>query len=309
MISIIIPCYNTLHFLEKNLDNILEFATFCCGEIIIIDDGSEQNIQEYIYGKKSELIVYYRQSNKGVASARNKGIFLASNDYILFLDSDDYLDFDVLKKYLHEILKYDFTYWGAQKIYPEGTVKKYPTLFKNTHYDLINSLLKREQQIFMGGFCISREIAKSILFDVRFKYGEDLKFIFESILKAKTIFMIDSILLHYVQHSESAINTFNDRRFDSLHAIAAIDFSTQKYNFNDSIQYLLKRDRVVILRTLSTSKSLFEIIEYLQNNHDMARMIEQHFGTSYVAKYKMGLYIVLYKIYVKMRNIFNAIKG
>ncbi|WP_162379933.1 glycosyltransferase [Citrobacter sp. NCU1] len=313
MISIIIPCYNTLQFLEVNLERVIDFATFCRGEIIIIDDGSEQDIQGFIKHKNNAALIYHKQKNKGVASARNKGICLAKYETLLFLDSDDTLDFELLKSKTHELLCNDFSYWGAKKIFPNGADKLYPTKKKDSVFELLRSLLQREQQIFMGGFSVSKKIAETVLFDIKYKYGEDLKFIFESIVKSKTIFMIDAPLLNYVQHAASAINNFNDQRFDSLHAISSINFGIFSEELNDSIEYLLKKDRIVILRTLSISKPLKEIINYSRHNVDMKEVVKQHFGGGAAAVVRMLIYIISYKFYVFMRdnckNKISLIKG
>lgn len=89
-ISIIIPVYNGELFLEECILSIINQPNKNL-EIIIIDDGSTDNSQK-IYNKYLAMdsrIRVFKQKNKGVSSARNKGIFLAKYDYISFLDCDD----------------------------------------------------------------------------------------------------------------------------------------------------------------------------------------------------------------------------
>ncbi|EHK3304285.1 glycosyltransferase family 2 protein [Escherichia coli] len=302
MISVIIPCYNTLHFLEKNLQSVIDFVTFCSGEIIIVDDGSEQNIQEFIDNKKNDKMVYFKQRNEGVASARNKGILLAKYDTLLFLDSDDSLNFSILEDNFNKLISSDFCYWGAKKIFPDGKEKLYLTKRKESSNELLISLFKREQQIFIGGFTVSKKIASSLLFDIRYKYGEDLKFISESILQSENILMIDSPLLNYIQHADSAISNFSNYRFDSLYAISSIKLEPSNQELNSAREYLLKRDRIVILRTLSKSKSLRFIIQYYYTNSDMRNVVKQHFGWGYLGFVNLLAYVVLYKSYRWMHN-------
>ncbi|MFO7665038.1 MAG: glycosyltransferase [Desulfobacterales bacterium] len=86
-VSVIIPSYNRGWILKEAVDSVLsqEFRDF---ELIVVDDGSEDNTSDilYSYGNRIKVI---RQKNKGVSSARNKGINSSSGNYIAFLDSDD----------------------------------------------------------------------------------------------------------------------------------------------------------------------------------------------------------------------------
>lgn len=85
--SIIIPTYNRAPFLKKALDSVMA-QTYRDFELIVVDDGSQDNSREIIsaYGKK---IRYIYQDNKGPACARNTGIKNAGGEYMAFLDSDD----------------------------------------------------------------------------------------------------------------------------------------------------------------------------------------------------------------------------
>lgn len=97
-LSVIIPVYNTQKGLRRCLDSILaqESANL---EIVIVNDGStddcEQIIQEY--EQKFPSIAYYKKEHTGVADTRNFGIEKATGDYIFFVDSDDYIDTELLK--------------------------------------------------------------------------------------------------------------------------------------------------------------------------------------------------------------------
>ena len=74
-------------------------------EIIVIDDGSTDNTPE-ICGK-FDKIIYFRQENKGVSMARQKGLELAKGEYITFIDSDDTMKTDFLERMSSEIINYD----------------------------------------------------------------------------------------------------------------------------------------------------------------------------------------------------------
>lgn len=95
LISIIVPVYNTGEYLSRCLDSILN-QTYKNIEVIIIDDGSTDDSLKIIreYAKRNSAIKYFTQNNSGQATARNKGIKYADGEYIMFVDSDDYVSND-----------------------------------------------------------------------------------------------------------------------------------------------------------------------------------------------------------------------
>lgn len=113
-LSIIVPVYNTEKHLEKCFESIISQNTKDI-EALIINDGSTDN-SELIIKKYTEkypnIFTYYKKENSGIADTRNYGIEKASGKYIMFLDSDDYIDvklFDNVEKYIDkeiDLIKY-----------------------------------------------------------------------------------------------------------------------------------------------------------------------------------------------------------
>lgn len=98
-ISVIVPVYNVQDYLNTCLDSLVE-QDFINFEVVCVDDGSTDNsastLKEYAPSIKNLKII--AQENRGLSAARNTGIRNASGDYIIFLDSDDYLEKGALKK-------------------------------------------------------------------------------------------------------------------------------------------------------------------------------------------------------------------
>ncbi|HIF9375616.1 TPA: bifunctional glycosyltransferase/CDP-glycerol:glycerophosphate glycerophosphotransferase [Photobacterium damselae] len=86
-ISIIITLYNRAHIVSDAINSALE-QDYDDKEIIVINDGSTDNYEAVLSSFKSDIIVY-SQKNKGAGAAKNKGVELATGEYIIFLDSDD----------------------------------------------------------------------------------------------------------------------------------------------------------------------------------------------------------------------------
>ena len=98
LFSILIPFYNSEQYLSRCLNSVLR-QSYSNYEIILLNDGSDDNSREiaYEYKKESSKIRYYENStNKGVAASRNKLVKLVKGDYFIFIDSDDYVNQDLL---------------------------------------------------------------------------------------------------------------------------------------------------------------------------------------------------------------------
>ena len=86
-ISVIIPFYSGVKWLFEAVDSVLS-QTYNNIEIIIINDGSQEDISEFLENY-ADKIIYLYQENKGAASARNLGIDICTGDFVAFIDSDD----------------------------------------------------------------------------------------------------------------------------------------------------------------------------------------------------------------------------
>ena len=151
-ITVIIPAYNCEKYIPEAIDSVLK-QTYQDFELIIVDDGSTDNtreiVKEYI-GKNPNKIRYFYQENKGVSSARNKGIEESKGEFCAFLDDDDYFlpeflekcliylkkndyDFIILKCYYRKIVDGEGNYKLLQYVrddFPKNSQELYKILFK-----------------------------------------------------------------------------------------------------------------------------------------------------------------------------------
>ena len=119
-VSIIIPAYNVGHVISNCLETVVS-QTFKDLEIIVVDDGSTDDTGKIIneYAALDSRIVPFHQENKGVSSARNMALSVASGEYIVFVDSDD----SVTCEYVDELMRwseYDFVTAGYKYQTPDG---------------------------------------------------------------------------------------------------------------------------------------------------------------------------------------------
>lgn len=212
--SIIVPVYNVEAYIGKCLESILgqSYSEF---EIIVVNDGSKDNsgniIQEY--EKKDRRIRYFLKKNGGLSDARNYGIKYVTGDYILFLDSDDYLEKDLLF-HLHEVLeekKVDLVRFSFQKVDEKGNV-----LQKIISDTFLNLEMEKALCKILNQECV--ETAWSYAYRTKFflenefqypkgYYHEDYGLTPYIILKAKDISAFSYVGINYVQRSGSIMNS------------------------------------------------------------------------------------------------------
>jgi len=125
MFSIIIPVYNVEQYLRQCLDSVIH-QDYSDYEIICINDGSTDNSLAILqkYGKKENRIKIIDQENCGLSTARNVGIHEASGNYILFLDSDDWLEPNALQILAAKQYKEDMICFNGRRCFEDGTIEK-----------------------------------------------------------------------------------------------------------------------------------------------------------------------------------------
>jgi len=167
--SIVIPAYNASQFINRTLDSLAN-QTYTHYEIVITNDGSTDNteeiIRQFIVSHKTLPIHLVSQKNKGIASARNNGIFRAQGNYIAFLDADDCWYQNKLEKVIETIRnnpQVDVIYHDEMEIRNSGEKRqsqygkvKDPAydelLFNGNKLSTSATVIKRELVQKLGGF-------------------------------------------------------------------------------------------------------------------------------------------------------------
>jgi glycosyltransferase involved in cell wall biosynthesis len=171
MISIIIPVYNQAEKLRGCLESIFNQTIISKDifalEIIIVNDGSTDNIEQVINDmknisfSKSLRFVYRAQKNQGANPARNRGAEDAGGEFMIFCDADIIMEPEMLEKMLSELNKnpnksfvYSSYLWGAKKFrlwnYDENKLKEMPyihttSLLRKEHFPGFDNSIKRLQ--------------------------------------------------------------------------------------------------------------------------------------------------------------------
>ena len=204
--SIIIPAYNVEKYINKCLKSVFN-QTFKDYEVIVVNDGSTDNTKKYIEPYDVLLI---NKKNSGLSSARNTGVSYAKGEYLIFLDSDDYIEKDLLK----EINKYlfnnpDIVRYQAQEVY-DNTNRKTPypekTFTNKSGVEAFNEIVKFHYVENAWLYAIKNNYAISIN-----KTHEDFGLIPLIIIKSNKVNSIDYIGYNYRQRENSIMssNSYN----------------------------------------------------------------------------------------------------
>lgn len=116
LISVVIPTYNRAWSLPRAVDSVLK-QTFRDLELIVVDDGSTDYTQNILSSYQDSRLRVIRQTNRGVAGSRNRGIEESRGDYIALLDSDDYWFNQKMKRHLEFTLDSGFSITQTEEIW------------------------------------------------------------------------------------------------------------------------------------------------------------------------------------------------
>ncbi|NCC54407.1 MAG: glycosyltransferase family 2 protein [Erysipelotrichia bacterium] len=194
MISIVVPVYNTEKYLSRCIESIVSQESFERQELILVDDGSTDNSGKICkeFEKKYDNVLYYRTDNYGVSHARNFGLKKSSHKYIMFVDSDDYLeqgtiDFSITNAVKDGVLIFNkvFLIGGntvKNVLYKDNEIVRMGDEIRLFEYDMLtyslDPLMNRVKWLSCG--VTAKLFDSSIIRDVFFlencKYGEDSLF-------------------------------------------------------------------------------------------------------------------------------------
>lgn len=251
VISIIIPVYNVEKYLRRCLDSIVS-QTWRNLEIILVDDGSTDNsgqiCDEYV-GKDRRIQVIH-QENGGLSEARNTGIRAATADYIVFVDSDDYVGKQYVQRLAWILLRNNADiavcgyYRGKRVAFPErrrrGEIRSFDakTMLKNWHgkYKHLetvswNKLYKR-----------SLFVENDIYYPAGYFY-EDVQTTHLLIDKALKIVMTKEKLYYYYQGEDGITHTISEKKIKDC-----IDSQNKRLDFFKRNGYQAAYERLAIKR-------------------------------------------------------------
>ncbi len=215
LLSIIVPVYNTLPYLPKCLDTLLG-QTLRRIEIVCIDDGSTDGSSELLdsYAEKDDRLVVLHQANAGVSAARNKGLDHARGTFVLFVDSDDYIERYACEKLVNvaERDNADIVIFGGETFPSDAWLDDNMSTIDATYHGGGLETLFYAQGAFplMCNKLYRHSLIKNakLRFNTKLKLGEDHAFQFCIFPEAQIVTTVRDHIYHYrYGHEGSALSS------------------------------------------------------------------------------------------------------
>lgn len=211
VVSILIPVYNSGEYLKQCLNSVVN-QTYQHLQVVVVDDGSKDNSLEIAlaFAKQYPFVEVYHQENSGVATARNKLISLAEGDYILFVDSDDWIEADMIEKMLYSLdaSQADIVVCGYIKDF--GSYSSLCPVATNGFIisgaeNVIKSLLfHKELNGSLWNKLVSRKFYEGLSFRKDIWYGEDCLFFWQALNQGvHKIYFLKDCFYHYRMNENS----------------------------------------------------------------------------------------------------------
>lgn len=209
LISVIVPVYKVEQYLSRCIDSIIH-QTYRNLEIILVDDGSPDRCGIICdeYAKRDNRIRVIHKENGGQSDARNVALDVMTGDYVMFVDSDDWIDSETCETVLNQVIEHqaDIVIFGMKTICSSGKVTK--TLFKIkgeiSKSIGMSALILNDRSI--GNYPWNK-IYKSSLFEkVRFPKGfiyEDQGTTYKLFHNANSIYVFPGSFYNYFKRTDS----------------------------------------------------------------------------------------------------------
>ncbi len=319
LVSVIVPAYNVEQYLERCINSIIE-QTYTNIEILILNDGSTDSTGRIIdkYVESFDNIVPIHKENEGIGKTRNRGLDVASGEFLFFVDSDDYIESCTIEFLVNEALKQsaEIVCCNKYRVYENSgkcveehgyetlvlDKKKALEFFLFTEYvDVVfwNKLIKRE--LFDGVRCPDH-------------IYEDVCTVYKLIDRANRIVCIDKPLYYYCERKES----ITEKKFSQTTYLLkdAIDenyrFITNKYNDLRSDMnvarirwYMVIYNKMMLsdYKDLNFVKELRTLIHKGVRDIWKSKKISNQRKFQYMLfKHSLLLYKLSYKVFLKLKR-------
>lgn len=317
-VTVVLPIYNVEKYLDRCINSVIN-QTFKNLEIILVNDGSTDNCLKICekYKNIDDRIIIINQRNKGLSAARNSGIIKATSKYICFIDSDDYIEKDMIEYLYNGMKKYNsqITCCGFTNIYENGIKEKITRPKKDFVYTrekaLDIHLISGYIDVVAWNKLYDIELFKNVKYPEGLLY-EDMLTTYKLIYNANKVVLLPESKYYYCKRSSSIGGAnFSEKTLKLIEACDEVyNFTTQKYKRCKFIKLAQVQWYIVVL-----NKMLISNWNQSEFYKQIKRMIFNILGLiiitkkiKFIRKFQMIL-IALFpvKIYRKLylRFIFN----
>lgn len=236
-ISIIIPVYNAAKYLDVCITSILD-QSYLNLEVLVINDGSKDDSGNICdgYAAKDDRVKVFHKPNGGVSKARNLGLDHATGDWITFVDSDDYIEKDLVKCFVDNLeIGSDLYLQGV--IIHKGNLRKahyrYQDILTKNLDDFLTQFNIHPHLASPWGKLFNRNIIEinNIRFDQSVSYGEDTLFNLEYISYCRKVTLLKSENYNYI-HKDTGLSKVQLRYSHELNIYNKVKNKMEKISKN-----------------------------------------------------------------------------
>lgn len=260
-VSVIVPVYNASKFLNTSIQSIIQ-QTYTNIEIVLINDGSTDDslgVMEKLQ-KQDNRIKIYSRDNKGTLYTRIEGAKLATGQYIMYMDADDYIENIMIEKLILQIEDADIIRCGhfiedltkKTKIQGEEFYKKKIILEQENFQKLYELYLKTYQYSAIWAQLIKTELIKQI--DIKnikqINMCEDLYLNLEIVTRAKKIIFLPDAYYHYMVRENSTCTTLSfekiqKKMIDATYVYMKLYDYIKKWNIENKLNQSIISNRII----------------------------------------------------------------
>ena len=307
--TVIIPAYNASKYIKRCVLS-LKNQTYKNVEIIVINDGSTDNTLEII---NSLDITVIDKENGGVSSARNMGLKIATGDYILFVDADDYVEKNYIESIVNIINEYNYDIIETPLVF-EANIKNNIANYTEYKIEGERKSLNFSQEYFDNelryviGVFYKKELIKDLYFDESVRCYEDGMFNSIAKLRSKSYYFYPKCFYHYVQYLNSLSKTVSDKHMDY---ILVMDKLSEYYKDNNYLTNYIEN----IFKNNVIALILFKLPYFKKNKYKYKKELVKTLkkcAPNYSKKHKITLFIlngyILISIWFFIIQFFNMNK-
>lgn len=331
-VSVVVPVYKVEKYIHRCVESILE-QTYTNLEIILVNDGSPDSCGEIVdkYASKDRRIVAVHKENGGLSDARNTGMNYVTGDYTLFVDSDDWLERNMIHElvntgitYKAEIVQSAFYYaYEDYLLYDNRCYSKNDAPIILNNKVLMSELVKNER---VKNFAWGKLYKTKIIKDLPFKVGvlfEDVYWAHRVMQRVNTYVIVHQPLYYYLQRDDSIVSTYSPRNLDILKGLKERHLFIEQYYqdlTNESYKVILKtcliHYNLLILNKNKGSTGLHkkEINTYIKQNYNKFtnavredRQLKQQLWLFNIHPYINIFYLITRKVLRKLKVLHQPV--
>lgn len=329
LVSVVVPVYNQEKKIKRCVDSLL-MQTYKTVEIILVDDGSTDNSFTLckVYQNEDNRVHVIHQRNQGVSVARNTGLEYAAGEFVMFVDSDDYVSKTYVQKMVETITEKncDCVFCGIERFFSDGTHNSFSMEQVEWNVRNASEVFEKVFEAKLLNAPVNKIYRKNQIksfFCKELSIGEDLLFNLDYVQNSQMIVIIPDILYFYDAASEGSL--FKTIRANELECQQKMYFDTLECfktlygSFSSIILASYLRTilyRILLFRFQTDGKISKKLLNKIKNDRLVIMAINKvkltyAFEKIAVHFIQRGWVIsvnIIYKIYIRRNRLFDNVK-